>query len=137
VNDEAMEKHMYGRRRWIISIFTVLAVVSPHSVAFTIHEFCGVNHRFSLQGHKGLQVKVIIDYEIGGELPELSDPHTLRQLTRDVEEKLRAAEIGVLGNYESGMTPGRPLLLIWVSILKVGPNKVGLPPYRGFFDADL
>lgn len=128
---------MDGKRRWIILIFAVLALVSLHSVAFAIYEFCGVNHRFSLQGLKGVQVKVIIDYEIGGELPELSDPHRLRQITTDVEEKLRMAGIKVLGNYESGMTPGRPLLLIWISILKVGPNKVGLPPYRGFFDANL
>ena len=45
--------------------------------------------------------------------------------------------IKVIGEYESGITPGRPLLLIWASILRVGPNKLGLLPYRGFFDANL
>jgi hypothetical protein len=123
----------YGQeRRWMILIFTVLALVSLHSLAFAIYEFCGGNHRFSLQGREGVQVKVIIDYEIGGELPELSDSHQLRQITTDVEEKLRMTGIKALGEYESGITPGRPLLLIWASILKVGSNKGGLPPYRGF-----
>lgn len=128
---------MDRKRRWIVLMFTVLALVSLHSFAFAIYEFCGVDHRFSLQGLEGVQVKVIIDYEIGSELPELSDPHQRRQITADVEEKLRMAGIKVLGEYESGITPGRPLLLIWASILKVEPNKVGLPPYRGFFYADL
>jgi hypothetical protein len=106
-------------------------------LAFAIYEFCGVNHRFSLQGLEGVQVKVVIDYEIGGELPELSDLHQLRQITADVEEKLRMAGIKVLGEYGSGITPRRPLLLVWASILKVEPNRVGLPPYRVFFDANL
>jgi hypothetical protein len=128
---------MDRRSRWIVSVFTVLGLVSLHSLAFAIYEFCGVNHRFSLQGLEGVQVKVVIDYEIGSELPALSDPHHLRQLTTGVEEKLRMAGIKVLGQYESGITPARPLLLIWASILKVKPNKVGLPPYRVFFDADL
>ena len=128
---------MDGKRRWIILILTVLALVTFHSLAFAIYEFCGVNHRFSLQGIEGVQVKVIIEYEIGGELPELSNPHQLRQITTDVEEKLRMGGIKVIGEYESGITPGRPLLLIWASILRVGPNKLGLLPYRGFFDANL
>ena len=128
-----MKKAIY----WIFLIFTVLALVSFHSLAFAIYEFCGVNHLFSLQGLDGVQVKVIIDYEIGGELPELSYSYRLRQITTDVEEKLRMAGIEVLGQYESDITPERPLLLIWASILRVGPNKVGLPPYRGFFDANL
>jgi len=106
-------------------------------LAFAIYEFCGVNHRFSLQGLEGVQVKVVIDYEIGGELPELSDLHQLRQITADVEKKLRMAGIKVLGEYGSGITPRRPLLLVWASILKVEPNRVGLPPYRVFFDANL
>jgi hypothetical protein len=128
---------MDRKRRWIVLMFTVLVFLSLHSFAFAIYEFCGVDHRFSLKDLEGVQVKVIIDYEIGSELPELSDPNQLREITADVEEKLRMAGIKVLGEYESGITPGRPLFLIWALIFKVGPNKVGLPPYRVFFDADL
>lgn len=128
---------MDDKRRWSILILTVLASISLHSPAFAIYEFCGADHRLSLQALEGVQVKVIIDYENGGVLPELSDIHQLRQVTSDIEEKLRVAGIKVLAQYESGMTPERPLLLIWASILKVGPNKDGLPPYRAFFNADL
>ena len=89
---------MDGKRRWIILMFMVLAFVSLHSVAFAIYEFCGADHRLSLQGLEGVQVKVIIEYENGGVLPELSDTHQLRQITMDVEEKVKMAGIKVLAN---------------------------------------
>jgi len=88
---------MQKARYWIVLTFMVLAFVSLHSLAFAIYEFCGVNHLFSLQGLEGVQVNVIVDYEIGSELPELSHSYQLRQITTDVEEKLRKEKDGILG----------------------------------------
>jgi hypothetical protein len=105
---------MKKARRWIVSVFMVLVLVNLDSPVFAF------DNRLTRRTLQGLQGVIVVVASLGPEIKQ--DGLTEDQLRTDTELKLRMAGIKVLSNEELSITPGKPMMHVYITILKTKLN---------------